>query len=187
MEKAIIIHGMPSKEEYFGPEGTSQAGKHWLGWLQDELIKAGVETAAPEMPAPYEPVYEKWCSTFEKFSIDENTMLVGHSIGAGFVVRWLSENKVRVGRVALVAPWLDPTHELKGWFSDFEIDKDLAERTGGVTIFVSPDDDQEILASVEKIKSVLLGAALQEFSDHGHFTFGDMGQCDFPELLQALL
>lgn len=178
---------MPSKKEYFGPEGTSQSKKHWLGWLRGELIKVGVDAMAPEMPEPYEPVYKAWCSVFEKFSIDENTMLVGHSIGAGFLVRWLSENKVQVGKVALVAPWLDPTHELKGWFSDFEIDGELIKRTGGIIIFVSSDDDKEILESVEKIKSALPSVTLCEFSHHGHFTSSSMGTHEFPEILRMLL
>ncbi|MBP9728041.1 MAG: alpha/beta hydrolase [Candidatus Moranbacteria bacterium] len=187
MKKAIIIHGMPSKEEYFGPAGTDQSRKHWLGWLQDECIKAGIDTVAPEMPRPYEPVYETWCATFEKFSVDENTILIGHSIGAGFLVRWLSENQRQVGKVVLVAPWLDPKHELHNGFFDFEIDKGLVTRVESVTIFVSSDDDEEILESVKKIKNDLPGIITKEFSNQGHFTFGDMGTHVFPELLEILL
>ena len=187
MKRAIIIHGMPSKEEYFGPEGTSQSGKHWLGWLKAELIKNGVEAVAPEMPDSYEPVYERWCLVFEQHPIDENTMLIGHSIGAGFMVRWLSENKTKVGKVVLVAPWIDPTHELRNGFFDFEIDKELVVRTDGMTIFISSDDGQEMLESVKKIKSTFSKIVVREFSSHGHFTFGDMGTHEFPELLEMLL
>lgn len=187
MGKAIIIHGMPSKEEYFGPEGTSQSGKHWLGWLKDELIKISSDVVAPEMPEPYEPLYEKWCSTFEKFSVDENTMLIGHGIGAGFLIRWLSENKIQVGKVVLVAPWLDPRCELQNGFFDFEIDKELVTRVESVTIFVSSDDDRDILESVKIIRDDLPGVIMKEFSNQGHFTFGDMGTHKFPELLEILL
>lgn len=152
MKKAIIIHGMPLRAEYFGPEGTAQSGKHWLGWLKSELIKNGIEAQAPEMLEPYAPDYEKWRTVFEQLPINENTALIGHSIGAGFLVRWLSEHRVKVGKVILVAPWLDLQHGLKNRFFDFVIDKDILMRADSVIVFVSLDDNREILESVEKIK-----------------------------------
>ncbi len=187
MKKALIIHGMPSRKEYFGPAGTDQSRKHWLGWLHDECIRAGIEAVAPEMPEPYEPVYEKWRSAFEKFLVDENTMLIGHSIGAGFLVRWLSENRCQAGKVALVAPWLDPNNELQNGFFDFEIDRELVTRAESVTIFVSSDDDQEIQESVEKLKNELSGIVMRDFSNQGHFTYDSMETHEFPELLKALI
>lgn len=187
MKTAIILHGMPSREEYFGSEGTNQSGKHWLGWLKSNLIKTGVVAGVPEMPEPYEPDYDKWRVVFEQSLIDKNTVLIGHSIGAGFLVRWLSENKVKVGRVVLVAPWLDPNHELKNGFFDFTIDKDFIERTDGVTVFVSLDDDQEILESVERIKKDIPRVSVREFLNQGHFTYRSMGTHEFPELLEILI
>ena len=38
MKTAIIIHGMPSKEEYFDVNGASQSNKHWIPWIQKHLI-----------------------------------------------------------------------------------------------------------------------------------------------------
>ena len=71
----------------------------------------------------YQPKYELWKTEFEKNEIDEETSLVGHSNGAGFIIRWLSENKdVRVDKVILVAPWLDPTNRKGSEFFDFVID-----------------------------------------------------------------
>lgn len=164
MKTAIILHGMPSKEEYFSEEIPSQSNKHWLGWLKKELIINGILTETPELPEPYEPVYEKWETVFKNFPINEHTILVGHSCGAGFLIRWLSENKVKVGKVALVAPFLDPDHdEVKSDFFNFNIDKDLAKRTEGVKIFVSKDDDEEIHASAEQIKAKVKNIEVMEF------------------------
>ena len=111
MKTAIILHGMPSKEEYFNAESPAQSNKHWLPWVQRQLILNGILAQTVELPEPYEPNYEKWRSVFEQFHIDEETNLIGHSCGGGFLVRWLSENKIKVGKVALVAPWLDPERE----------------------------------------------------------------------------
>jgi len=182
MKTAIILHGMPSKEEYLNPESSSQSNKHWIPWIQKELILNGVLAQAIELPEPYTPIYEQWSQVFEQFDIDEETILIGHSCGAGFLVRWLSENNAKVGKVALVAPWLDPAHELSTGFFDFNIDTRLVTKTKSVDTFFSTDDDDIILKSVEQIRLEVNGVGIHEFSNRGHFTFGDMKTEEFPEL-----
>jgi len=182
---------MPSKKEYFAPLGQSQSNKYWIPWIQKQLILNGVLAQTPEMPEPYKPNYEKWCSVFKQLKIDKDTMLVGHSCGGGFLVRWLSENKVKVGMVALVAPWMDPDNSfhLKNNFFRFKIDWDLVKRTGGLTIFVSKDDYRDVIKSVNFLKDNLRGPRLRfrEFTNKGHFVSGDMKTEKFPELRDALL
>lgn len=188
MKTAIILHGMPSKEEYFNSDSPSQSNKHWLPWIQRQLILSGVLAQTPELPEPYEPVYEKWCSVFEQFTIDQETVLIGHSCGAGFLVRWLSENKTKVGKVILVAPFLDPDHdEVKSDFFNFIIDKTLIDRTKGLHILFSKDDEQEILTSVEILRSAFPGANFHALTGRGHFTFSDMKTVEFPELKAVIL
>jgi len=99
MKSAIIVHGMPSKEEYFKVDRPSQSNSHWLPWLQHQLIINGFLAQTPEMPEPYKPNYEKWRSLFERFEIREDTFLVGHSCGGGFLVRYLSENNIQSGKL----------------------------------------------------------------------------------------
>lgn len=188
MKTAIILHGMPRKEEYFNPQSPAQSNKHWLPWLQRQLILNGILAQTPEMPEAYRPDYEKWRSVFEQFTIDEETMLVGHSCSGGFLLRWLSEHKVNVGKVALVAPWINPAdpRPAPGFF-DFQVDPDLASRTAGVTVFISSDDGEEELATAEDLKKNLKGIQVQEFTGRGHFTMGDMKTEQFPELAEFLL
>lgn len=107
MKTAIILHGMPDKEDYFEPTADAESNCHWLPWLQRQLIVKNILAQTPEMPEPYSPNYEKWCSVFNQFTVSEETNLIGHSCGGGFLLRWLSENKQKVGKVALVAPWID--------------------------------------------------------------------------------
>lgn len=187
MKRAIILHGMPSKEEYVSGEGSEPSKMHWLPWLKSELEKEGWEVYTPELPRPYEPVYEEWQRVFETFSINEETVLVGHSCGAGFLVHYLSEHPVKVGKVMLVGPWLDPTHELKTHFFDFTLDRDLAKKTQGITIFFSLDDGQEVLESVAKLQKEIPEIEMQTFTNCGHFTFEDMGTREFPALKSTIL
>ena len=189
MKTAIILHGMPTKEHYFSLEGgPGQYNKHWLPWIQRQLILNGILAQTPELPEPYEPDYEKWRSVFEQFKIDENTSLIGHSCGGGFLVRWLSENKVKVKKVALVAPWINPasSRTTPGFF-DFQVDGGFAERTGGICLFISSDDGEEELDTVKMLKERVRGLEVKEFTDKGHFTYHDMRTEVFPELKDFLL
>lgn len=187
MKTAIILHGMPSKESYFNPNQPSQSNSHWLPWLQQQLIVNGILAQTPELPEPFEPVYEKWLEIFNQFKFDENTMLIGHSCGAGFLVRWLTENNIKVGKVALVAPFLDPEHdEVKSDFFNLEIKKDLTEQTDGICIFYSTDDHPLILTSVDQILAADSSIEVKKFADKGHFTFNDLQSDKFPELVDYL-
>jgi len=143
---------------------------------------------APDMPLAFKPDYELWRREAERFDIGPETMLVGHSTGGGFWVRWLSEHpNVLVGWVVLVAPWLDPNNIKKTTFFDFGIDPDLVSRTQGLTIFASDNDHLGIRWSVEAFREKLVGHKYREFHEYGHFCSQDMKTDAFPELLEALL
>ena len=190
MKNAIILHGTSDKEEYYSPDYPSASNFHWLPWLQKQLLMKDIPTATPEMPHGYMPDYTVWKREFERFDITPETILVGHSCGGGFLVRWLSENpEQQVGKVVLVAPWLDP-NKTKGAdndFFDFTIDTELANRTAGVTIFNSDDDMEAIHTSVKKITDTVTNIKLVEFTGKGHFCLGDLGTEEFPELLEEVL
>jgi len=187
MKTAIILHGMASKEEYENSEHEAPSNLHWLPWIQQQLIVNGVLAQTPEMPAPYAPVYEDWKAAFERFEINENTTLIGHSCGAGFLVRWLSENKVQVGKVVLVAPWINPDKDPVTDMFNFAIDPALPARTKGVTVFISEDDDKEMLDTVAILEKEITGINVIRMQGKGHFTFGDTGSREFPELKDLLL
>ncbi|HSW37001.1 MAG TPA: alpha/beta hydrolase [Candidatus Saccharimonadales bacterium] len=188
MKTAIIIHGKPSKEGYYNPKGSSESNSHWLPWLQHELVLCDILAQTPEMPRPYEPVYEQWKEMFERFSPDQNTMGVGHSCGGGFLVRWLSENpQARLNKVALVAPSLGLDWDHKSFY-DFEIDPNIAARTKGITLFYSDDDREAIIQAAQILSQKIQGIKVLQLHGLGHFTYEDMkGKTEFPELLQALV
>lgn len=188
MKTAIILHGKPPKEEYLDPDSPSPSNAHWLPWLQRQLLLYGILAQTPELPEPHEPDYKKWSAVFGQFPLDAGTMLVGHSCGAGFLVRWLSEHAFQVGRVALVAPWLDPNrNRAQAMFDGLHIDSGLVARTRGIRLFISSDDGEEILATAALLETVLKGIHLQRFSDRGHFTSADMKTEEFPELRDFLI
>lgn len=189
MKNAIILHGKPDKEEYYDPNVLSMSNLHWIPWLQSQLIKQDIYTATPEVPLAYDPQWDIWCKEIERFDITPETVLVGHSCGGGFWIRWLSEHKkIQVGRVMLVAPslgyrWGDGGED---FFNGFSIDPDLVKRTQGVTIFHSTNDHESIQQAVKEIREQVKDIEYREFQ-YGHFTFEDMKTVEFPELLKECI
>jgi uncharacterized protein len=187
MKTAIIIHGRPDKEEYYDLTVSSPSNAHWLPWLQKQLCVNDILAQTPEMPEPYAPDYEKWKAVFEKFQVDENTALIGHSRGGSFLLHWLSENKVNAGKVILVAPSITPNMAVERGFWEYTIDSTLPERVAELILFYSMDDDTGIIESAEKVITAIPAITVRKFEDRGHFTFGDLGTIEFPELLKEII
>jgi predicted alpha/beta hydrolase family esterase len=187
MKNAIIIHGTCDKAEYFSDKYPSLSNSHWFPWLQKQLLINNISTQTPEMPEAYSPDYEKWKREFEKFDVNSETILIGHSSGAAFLIRWLSENKVKINKLILVAPWLDPDEKRITSFFNFEIAKDIKERVAEIHLLVSSDDHDDILESVNIIQNNISAIKYHEFHGFGHFTYGHMKSDGFPELLGYIL
>ncbi|HRH25070.1 MAG TPA: alpha/beta hydrolase [Candidatus Paceibacterota bacterium] len=188
MNQVILIHGMPDKEEYFSDVKPSSSNKHWFPWMQKKLAMKEILSQALEMPHPYNPIYEDHCEVFEQMKISSETILVGHSCGAGFLLRYFSEHpELKPKKIILVAPWIDPEpRELDTGFFDFTIDTTLTDRTN-LIVFYSTDDDKVCVRSAEIIKDALPNATYYKFDNKGHFTKGDLGTEEFPELLEEIL
>lgn len=188
MKQAIILHGTTDKEEYFDSKHPSLSNSHWLPWLQKQLLMAGWVAHTPEVAQAYEPTYDKWLAELNRYALDENTTLIGHSCGAGFLVRFLSENPdVRLDKVILVAPWLDPERKSTTSMFDFDIDPAITNRANKLTLFHSTDDFSSIQESVELIRNNIPGIQYREFDNKGHFVIGAMKTDAFPELLSLVV
>lgn len=187
MKTAILIHGTCDEEEYFSDLYPSLSNSHWLPWLQKQLLIKGIFTQTPEMVDAYKPEYKKWKKEFERFDVNEESILVGHSCGGGFLLRWLTENKRQIDKLILVAPWLDPDRVKTTDFFEFEIDTELKNRIKEIHLFVSEDDDEDIHKSVDLILKVLPNIEIHKFKDKGHFTFGQMKTDKFPVLLETII
>jgi predicted alpha/beta hydrolase family esterase len=183
----VIVHGANDSEKS-AFEGGREDTRHWFPWLRKELSKRGIEFSSELYPKDWEPNYEEWKRIFEKNNIDENTILVGHSLGCGFILRWMAENKKKVKKIILVAPYVLDSPELPGLKAmvSFEFDSSLNGLCEELVVFSSEDDHSFILNSAKEINNKLKSKHLS-FKDKGHFTKGDMGKEEFPELLEEIL
>lgn len=158
----VMIHGW---------EGAGEAG--WFGELKKTLTEKGVEVHSPDFPNTNNPQYQEWKSFFEAEllpKISENTILLGHSLGCGFLQKYASENTLKVSDFVFVSPTVSDcgVNEIKNFFMekfDYEKIKNSADNIwiygGGKDPYISKD---EFLFLQEKT-----GAHLCFEEDKGHY------------------
>jgi hypothetical protein len=186
----IIIHGCNPKDkikveqEGFPPQNE----RHWFPWLKKELEEKEILTETPLMPKNWKPLYSEWKNELEKLDINEETILIGHSCGGGFLVRWIGDTKRKIRKLILVAPAIAHSDYL-GPFDDlmkFEVDSNLCNLVRDIIIFVSDNERDSIKESV-KIFSKKFGVEPIILKDKGHFLEKHIGTKEFPELLKKVL
>ncbi len=187
-DNCIVIHGCPSDPEKAMNPDMRTYDTHWIPWIKKELIEHGIPTDTPLMPTPWAPKYTVFKNEFEKYPVSENTILIGHSCGCTFLVRWLGESKQVIKKLVLVAPWKisDQNDPFKKTFYDFEIDESITSRVQEIILFTADDEEEDGKKGLVMFHDALGGKVI-ELQDRGHYTFGDMGTEEFPELLQEVL
>lgn len=184
----IIIHGCPSNAEKAMSPETRTYDKHWIPWIKKELATRRIKTETPLMPTPWEPDYEKFKAEFEKYEVGENTILIGHSCGSAFLVRWLGGTKREIFKLILVAPWKipDKEDEFRKEFYTYPIDESIKSRVNEIVMFTADNEEDEGKESLKIFHQALDGEII-ELKGRGHYTMGDMGTTEFPELLDIVL
>jgi predicted alpha/beta hydrolase family esterase len=188
MRNAIILHGLAGRTEYYDPGRPSISNSNWLPWLQKQLLINEIKADVPEIPRTFEMKYEPWVTEVERFDMKPDTILVGHSMGGGFWLRYLSEHPgLRVAKVILVAPWLNRSHEADTQFFDFTLSSSVTTQSKSFVVFASDNDNKDIRDSVAFLREKLPGVTFRDFHNYGHFCYDDMKTDAFPELLEEVL
>lgn len=88
----IIIHGS------FGSKDGN-----WFPWLKEQLQKQGKNVLVPQMPIGVgKQNFENWSDVLKKLEINENTIIIAHSIAPIFVCKYLINNKIKVKKLIFV-------------------------------------------------------------------------------------
>lgn len=168
-KRVIIIHrwgGKPSDD--------------WYPWLKWELEKAGHEILVPEMPNTEAPVIREWLDKLKEVvgKPDENTILIGHSIGCQTIIRFLEtpRSNEKAGEVLLVAPWIhlvnleDQESEMiaKPW-TETPIDWEKAKKRASKYVCLFSENDPWVPVEEAEIFKNKLGAEVKILSNQGHF------------------
>jgi len=94
MKRVFIIHG-------YGADSES----NWFPWLKEQLEERGFVVQVPSLPNTDFPIIKEWVSALSKLigKPDEDTYLVGHSLGCQVIMRYLERANAKVGGILFVA------------------------------------------------------------------------------------
>ncbi|MFZ2594052.1 MAG: alpha/beta fold hydrolase [Minisyncoccia bacterium] len=96
-ENFVILHGF-----------TGRADKNFLPNLKKSLEKNGHSVECPQMPNTDKPrEIEQVQYVIDSCTIDENTIIVGHSLGAVVAMKVLERLNIKVAGLILVAPAME--------------------------------------------------------------------------------
>lgn len=201
MQQIIHIHGwncFPSQEALcetlknwdYDPFAEEQR-KRWRDWLKEELISTH-QMIMPVMPNSNFAYYQAWKIWFEKifpYLNDEWVILIGHSLGWMFLLKYLTENHipVKVSQLHLVSACLDETglSADDSYLWDFIFDTDkipvISQRIKDIYIYHSKDDKTVPYSHSVRLSKYLPQAKFMLFEDRGHFRWDT-----FPELKEGI-
>lgn len=193
-QQVFVIHGgtaFDTYEEYISYLQNKEVSleklqsRDWKMNLQDNLGD-GYEVYLPKMPNSQNAVYKEWCIWFEKFLplLDDGVIFVGHSLGAVFLAKYLSEHTVmkKIKATLLVAPPFG--RDLGEPLPQFSITVPLAmfqEQGGKIVIYHSKDDSVVDFAELAHYQEQLTTIEAKTFEDRGHFNMED-----FPEIVEEV-
>lgn len=195
-KQVIVIHGgdcFETKEKYLSFLRSFEIdsldyffGTSWKSTLQQNLGE-DFQVIAPLMPNQFDARYEEWKIWFEKLIplLNDEVVLVGHSLGGTFLAKYLAENTLskKITSLHLVAPMYD-AEGTNDSMCDFVMPQNLEKITNQCSnIFLYQSSDDEIVPplNAEKFLKALPNAKLLSFSDRGHFN-----QESFLELVETI-
>ena len=188
MKRVFIIHGW---------EGNPKNA--WFPWLKKELEARGFEVNAPAMPDPDEPNREAWVNALVQVvgTPNEETYLIGHSIGCKAIMRYLESlsDDVQMGGIIFVASWLtlsnmeertdDEKRVLQDWnMLPYNFSK--IKQIGNKFVAIFSDDDPDVPLENTKVFEKEFGAKIIVESRKGHFS-DDAEVFELPIVLEELL
>ena len=177
----FIIHGTGGS-----PQGN------WFPWISSELKKLGQEVAVPQFPLDQQQNLSNWFKAFEATvgQLTSGHVLVGHSIGAAFVLRLLERASVKVAGAVLVAPFarqldnpdFDP---FNATFVEPAFDWTKIRKAADKFIVYSGDNDPYVPTSVGAEVARELGCECNLIEGGGHLN-ASSGYLSFERLLGDL-
>lgn len=192
--QVIVIHGgdaFDTYEEYisflknYEVDLESLKDKRWKNSLQEKLGE-NFDVVSLKMPNGFNAKYSEWKLWFEKYIplLNDEVALLGHSMGAIFLAKYLSQNifPKKIKSVMLVsAPYDDETQYTLGDFKLKEKLEKFDEQAKQIFLYHSKDDELVPITDLEKYRKDLPNAHVQIFENRGHFN-----QEEFSEIVRDI-
>ena len=176
---------------FHGTEGYPE--ENWFPWLREKLEAKGCKVIVPQFPTPLvvPAKISEWFMVLKEYEkdINEDTILIGHSLGGVFTLRILEKLEHPVKAVFLtgtpigIMPILN--YERDNSFSGFDFSwESIKNKAKHFDIFHSDNDPFVSLGNGEELAKKL-GVELTFIANAGHFN-KKAGYLNFPELLEKI-
>lgn len=156
-----------------GGDGAHDDDARLVANLRSEL-GAGYEVCFPRMPNESETPYDLWSDVIasELARMGTGAILVGHSIGASVLIKWLTEvtPTQRLAAVFLIAAPFWHDHDIWRW-NDVELPRDASARLPrGLPVFFYHGTHDEVVpvAHLEMYERALPAAHIQRLNGRNH-------------------
>ncbi len=177
MARILIIHGA-----YNNPRGN------WFPWLKQELEKEGQAVDVPEFPTPVNQSLENWEKVMGRQKLPDDAILVGHSLGAAFILSYLEKRKARAA--FLVGGFHKPLgislDKLNATFVEKEFNWSMMKENCSVRVCISSDNDPYIPLEVSKELARKFDAESIVVRGGGHLN-KDSGFSTFPLIKEKII
>ena len=177
----IIQHGTGGKPD-----------ENWFPWLAQKLKELNVNVFVPKLPTPEGQDFSSWVEEFKRITpdLDENTILIGHSLAPAFLIRYVAQQESCVRATFFVAAFMDllgleDFDKLNHSFVSGDLDwKSTAKKIGKCRVYNS-DNDPYVPISMGKSVAEKLGADFTTISNGGHINTSS-GYDKFEKLLEDI-
>ena len=186
MTNAFIIHGTIGSPD-----------ENWFPWLKARLEKLGCWVYVPRFPTPEKQSVENWMKVFENYErhVNGDTIFVGHSLGAIFILSLLETLKCPLNCSGVKAAFLvagfygklGTMHfdKINADFASKDFDWAKVRRSCRQFQLYASDNDPYVPFSKSVELAKKLGAGLKVIKDAGHFN-RDAGYTRFDLLLEDI-
>lgn len=156
--------------------------KKWRESLGKKLGE-DFDVIVPKMPNPNNVKYLEWKIMFEKIIplLSKNVILIGHSLGGIFLIKYLSDNILRnkpLGLFIISAPYKMNSKEFK---LDYKNINKIENQSENIFMYHSKDDEVVNFKDFLEYKKLLSKPKFKEFKNRGHFN-----QPTFPEIVKDI-
>ena len=179
MNNYIILHGS------FGSKDGN-----WFPWLKRQLEDKNYKVEVPQMPVGVgNQNYDNWSENFTKLNLNENTVIIAHSIAPVFVCKYLITNKIKVKKLIFVCGFnnylgIDPDFDAVNEPMFINNLEDIKNYCKDITCFYS-DNDPYVKFDVEKSFADLIADKQIIINNGGHIN-DESGYTKFEEILKYI-
>ena len=181
MRRFYIVHGY-----------QASADDHWFPWLSKKIIESGGSYEVLNLTNSQNPHYETWKTCLENQikNLDEQTVIIAHSLGCLITLDYLSQalKQQRLGAIFLIAPFkqkLGSLPELNQFILSCKVDDALIRSHIDKRMIFLSNNDPYVPAPFSIQLGHLLNAQMHEIKNAGHFMAHE-GFLEFPQLWEKI-